>query len=284
VATSGTLTFSPGTTSTTVAVTVNGDAQDEPDEYFAFVLGGASNPVGDGTGQGTILDDDGGTASAYTGLVHGSSRVRSLAALPGPSADQHRYVIRQDSRASYEVVVDAASGDLQPLGLQRLSAGGSVVQTSSGSGVGRSRSLRWVNTGGTVDGEHVVVSGNCGTDCGPDDTYRIRFYETTGLVARFNNAGGQGTVLVLQNPGAAAVTGQVYLWSAAGALLGSAPFTLPPRGSLALNTATVAGAAGQTGSITVAHDAPYGVLTGKAVALEPATGFSFDTPLVAKPR
>ena len=197
----------------------------------------------------------------------------------------HRYVIRQDSRASYEVVVDAASGDLQPLGLQRLSAGGSVVQTSAGSGVGRSRSLRWVNSGAVVDGERVVVtSGNCGTGCGADDTYRIRFYETTGLVARFNNAGGQGTVLVLQNPGASAVTGQVYLWSGAGTLLGSAPFTLPSRGSLALNTATIAGAAGKAGSITVAHDAPYGVLTGKAVALEPATGFSFDTPLVAKPR
>ena len=80
------------------------------------------------------------------------------------------------------------------------------------------------------------------------------------------------------------MTGQVFLWSASGGLFGSAPFTLPARGSLALNTATVAGAAGQTGSITVAHDAPYGVLTGKAVALEPATGFSFDTPLVTKPR
>jgi hypothetical protein len=240
--------------------------------------------VADGSGQGTIVDDDGGAASAYSGLVHGASRVRSLAALPGPSADQHRYVVRQDPRSSYEVVVDAVSGDLQPLGLQRLSAGGSVVQTSAGSGVGRSRSLRWVNSGAVVDGERVVVSGGCGTGCGADDTYRIRFYETTGLVARFNNAGGQGTVLVLQNPGAAAVTGQVYLWSAAGTLLGSAPFTLPPRGSVALNTTTIPGAAGQTGSITIAHDAPYGVLTGKAVALEPATGFSFDTPLVTKPR
>jgi hypothetical protein len=285
VAASGTLTFSPGMTSTTVAVTVNGDTLDEPDEYFALVLAGASNPVADGNGQGTIVDDDGGAASAYTGLVHGASRVRSLAALPGPSADQHRYVVRQDPRASYEVVVDAVSGDLQPLGLQRLSAGGSVVQTSAGSGVGRSRSLRWMNTGAVVDGERVVVtSGNCGTGCGPDDTYRIRFYETTGLVARFNNAGGQGTVLVLQNPGSTAVTGQVHLWNAAGALLGSSSFTLPARGSVALNTATVPGAAGQTGSITIAHDAPYGVLTGKAVALEPATGFSFDTPLVTKPR
>jgi hypothetical protein len=285
VATAGTLTFAPGATSTTVAVTVNGDTLDEPDEYFAFALSNASNPIGDASGQGTIVDDDGGAASSYGGLVHGSSRVRSLAALPGPAADQHRYVVRQDPRASYEVVVDAASGDLQPLGLQRLSAAGTLVQASTGSGVGRSRSLRWFNTGSVVDAERIVVtSGGCGTGCGPDDSYRIRFYETTGLVSRFNNAGGQGTVLVLQNPGATAVTGQVHLWNAAGTLLGSSSFTLAARASVALNTATVPGAAGQTGSITVAHNAPYGVLTGKAVALEPSTGFSFDTPLVTKPR
>ena len=199
VATAGTLTFAPGATSTTVAVTVNGDTLDEPDEYFAFVLSNASNPIGDATGQGTIVDDDGGAASSYSGLVHGSSRVRSLAALPGPAADQHRYVVRQDPRASYEVVVDAASGDVQPLGLRRLSAAGTVVQSSAGSGVGASRSLRWVNSGGVVDGERIVVtSGGCGTGCGPDDVYRIRFYETTGLVSALQQRGRPG-----YGPGAA---------------------------------------------------------------------------------
>lgn len=41
---------------------------------------------------------------------------------------------------------------------------------------------------------------------------------------------------------------------------------------------------GYSGSITVTHDAPYGGLAGKCVTLEPATGFSFDTPLTARPR
>jgi hypothetical protein len=48
------------------------------------------------------------------------------------------------------------------------------------------------------------------------------------------------------------------------------------------NTASLA--PGQTGSVTVSHDGPYGVLQGKAVAVEPATGFSFDSPLVYRPR
>ena len=56
---SGTLTFSPGDTTKTVAITVNGDTIDEPDETFTLTL---SSPVsvtlGDATGTGTITDDD----------------------------------------------------------------------------------------------------------------------------------------------------------------------------------------------------------------------------------
>jgi hypothetical protein len=43
-------------------------------------------------------------------------------------------------------------------------------------------------------------------------------------------------------------------------------------------------ASGQRGSITVSHDGGYGALTGKAVALESATGFSFDSPMAPRPR
>ena len=60
--------------------------------------------------------------------------------------------------------------------------------------------------------------------------------------------------------------------------------TLGPRTSLLLNTAIVPGLDGLAGSITVSHDGGYGVLAGKAVSLEPATGYSFDSPLVSRPR
>jgi hypothetical protein len=39
-----------------------------------------------------------------------------------------------------------------------------------------------------------------------------------------------------------------------------------------------------SGSITVAYDGRYGDLAGKAVGLEPATGFAFDTPLEPRPK
>jgi hypothetical protein len=41
---------------------------------------------------------------------------------------------------------------------------------------------------------------------------------------------------------------------------------------------------GTSGTVTITHNARYGDLTGKAVALEPATGFSFDSPAVVRAR
>jgi hypothetical protein len=56
------------------------------------------------------------------------------------------------------------------------------------------------------------------------------------------------------------------------------------RASLLVNSASLPELAGQSGSITVSHAGGYGALAGKAVSLEPATGYSFDTPLVSRPR
>jgi hypothetical protein len=37
-------------------------------------------------------------------------------------------------------------------------------------------------------------------------------------------------------------------------------------------------------TLRLTHDGGYGGLAGKTVALEPAAGFSFDSPLEARPR
>lgn len=56
------------------------------------------------------------------------------------------------------------------------------------------------------------------------------------------------------------------------------------RGRLAGSPTSLPALVGQAGSIRLTHDGRYGDLTGKAVALEPATAFTFDTPLVPRPR
>lgn len=221
-------------------------------------------------------------------LTHGSLRWEDLAALPGPAAREGLFRLVREPRSSYEVVVDAASGDVSGASgvlLQRVDADlATVLQDSVPAGVGFGRSLRVENASDQpIDQEAVrVASAGCTTDCGPDDVYRIRAYETTYTIPRFNNAGGRLTVLVLHNRGSEAVSGNLWFWSPAGALLANRSFMLAPHGGLVLDTTAVPGVSGASGSITVSNDGAYGIVEGKAVGLEPATGFSFDMPMVAR--
>ncbi len=287
-AATGTLTFPPGTTARPVAVAVISDYLEEPVETLRLDLASPQNAtVLDGQSVGAIVDDD----SRYVGeLSHGHDARADMAALPGPVVRERYHRMRQEPRSSYEVVLDEASGDLAgPAGprLERLGPDGStILQSSRPAGAGPARSLRWQNTGSAAVTDEIVrvASAGCTTDCGVDDTYRLRVYETTGRLPRFNNVGSQVTVVLLENRGAEDVSGVLWFWSASGAPLASRPFALVPRATLSLNSSTVPGLAGQGGSATVSHDGPHGSLAGKAVALEPATGLAFDTPLELRPR
>jgi hypothetical protein len=284
---SGTVTFAPGVVSQPVIVSVVGDTAVEVDETFQVNLSGPVNAaIADGQAVGAILDDDAPSLSRIE-LSHGSAVVTDLAAQPGPAADEDYYRIGQKARSSYEVVVDAASGDVVPLALDRLAADNvTVVQGATVVGTGTSVSLRWMNPfSAPILSQHLRVrSGGCTTSCGPDDQYRIRVYETTYRVPRFNNSGSQLSVLLVQNPTSYSVSGQVYFWHSDGTLLHAEPFNLPAKGLFSLNASTIPALAGQSGSVTVANDARYGDLTGKAVSLEPSTGFSFDSIMALLPK
>jgi hypothetical protein len=285
-ATSGTLTFAAGSTAATVVVPVVDDLLSEPDETFTLHLSNAVNAtIADADGVGTIDDQDGTPAGFRGELSHGRLVTDDLR-----GADLYRdsYHLVQAPRSSYEAVVDAVSGDVDPLILQRVDCGGTVLQESVATGTGMSRALRWQHLLPVPAAQEsiLVQSGGCTTDCGPDDVYRLRFYETTGSLARINNSGSQVTVVILQNTTAAPINGGLHFWTSSGATsAASGPtFTLPPRGSVAFITASLPGLAGFSGTATVTHDGPYGGVAGKAVALEPATGYSFDTPLLVRPR
>lgn len=277
----GSLTFLPGQTVATVDVTISGDVAVEPDESLTVNLSNATNvgAIDDPQGVGTIVNDDGGL---NVELTHGYKERTTLEAQAGV-ANTDLYRIFQAPWASYEVVVDETSGDVVPLALERVDTGGSVIQTGQPGGTGGSVHLRWSNGGGVVTSEQIRVrSGGCTTTCGADDTYRLRLYETTASIPRFNNSGSQVTVLILQNPGEGTIAGTVRYWSPAGTLLGSSPFSIAAHNTMVLNTTTVVPSA--SGSITVTHDGGFAALSGKAVALEPATGFSFDSPIVTRQR
>jgi hypothetical protein len=127
-----------------------------------------------------------------------------------------------------------------------------------------------------------VRSTGCSTSCGPGDAYRIRAWETTASIPRFNTIGTQTTVLVLENTTSGAIQGNAWLWDEDALLVGAVPFDLGGHQVFRVDLAGVV--PGRKGAVTVSHDGPYGALAGKGVAVEPATGFTFDTPLSSRPR
>ncbi len=286
-AATGTVTFPPGVTERTANVVVFGDVAPEPNELFHLELGAGTNTTVAGSPvRGRIVDDDGG-GFVVSEALHGTDVVR---ALPPATAPRHLYLVAQQPRSSYEAVLDGTSGDLggrDGPALRRLAADvSSVLQDSTPAGAGPARRLAWERDDQTAtESEYVEVgSRGCGLDCGADDVYRLRFRETTGFIPRFNNSGGQFTVVILQNPGAAPVSGHVWFWRADGAGLAGVSFEAPPRGTVTVSTTNVPGLESASGSVTVSHDGGYGGLVGKAVSLQPGTGFSFDTPMVPRVR
>lgn len=184
-----------------------------------------------------------------------------------------------------EVASIPAATAADPLQLDLVDSGGTLISSGYAfSGIGAARTLRFRNTTATeVSNQYVrVMTGTdgCTTTCTTNAEYRILFRETTLLVPRFNNSGSQTTVLILQNGSSSSVSGTIRFWDSAGTSVGSSNFSISARGTVVLATQTVA--AGQSGSITIDHFGRYGALTGKAVALEPSTGFTFDTPVLPK--
>ena len=245
--------------------------------------------VDPGLANNSATDTDTLVLAAKRELLHGTLLRTDLAGVAG-FADVDLYRLRQEPHASYEVVLDETSGDIgtgSGPALERVAADGlTVLQGATAVGAGPSRSLRFQNTtaSAVVDQLVRVRSQSCGSDCGADDVYRLRAWETTLSIARFNNSASQVTVVILQNRMVEPVGGRMYFWTGAGTLAHEQTFSLAPRATLVTLTAGIAALAGQSGSVTVAHDGPHGAVAGKAVALEPATGFSFDSPLETRRR
>jgi hypothetical protein len=222
-------------------------------------------------------------------LFHGALQVHDLAA-QAAAADQDWFVLFSRPFSSYEVLVDGVQGEVfgtgTDLAVDRVNNGGGVLTggATPPGGLGASQSVRWANNTANVLEDYVRVDGStsgCTNACTTNAQYTIRMWETTGSIPRFNNTGGQLTVLLLQNPASYTIGGTAFFWNTAGALVGSQPFSLGARQLFVLNTTAVA--PGSTGAVTVTQDGRFGDLQGKTVALEPTTGFSFDTPMSYRP-
>jgi hypothetical protein len=238
------------------------------------------------------LTGNDGSAATRSEIAPGALQVHDLEGVSGV-ADQDWFRISQKPYSSYEVLVDGLTGGLAPvpvtvpgteLGVHLVYGGGLTVTSNALGASGSARVLYFRNETGTVnDADRIRVSNPlCAAACLATEQYRIRLFDTTYGISRFNNSATQITILVLQNTSDRVVYFNAHFFDSNGTLLGTYSQNIAPFGTVVLNTGTVAGVAGQSGSIIVNNDGRYGVLTGKAVSLEPATGFTFDTLLVAR--
>jgi hypothetical protein len=243
--------------------------------------------------QADVWESDNTPDASSNELVHGASQDHDLAAVAGtPDVDSYHVTLLRYN--SYEAGIASLSNCAANPGpgapaFELVDGSGEVAKTATSTPSGYAKVIRWEPESAAfppsfdVTSEYTLrVTSTC-TTCTSSTTYNIRFYNTTASVARFNNTATQRTVLILQNPGPTAVTGNIYFWSTAGVLLATQPISIAAHGAYVLATASLAALADKSGSLTVAHTGGYGGLSGKAVALEPATGFSFDTPLTYQP-
>ena len=143
----------------------------------AVVAGHASRSPQDGT----ILDED-TQAPGRLRALHGSSLTADLAADPGPAPDVDVYRLAQAPRASYEWCSTPSRRRRAAGRVERLASNNvTVLPTAARVGTGSSKSLRLENLlPAQVTTQALRLRGaGCGANCGADDVYRLRAYETT---------------------------------------------------------------------------------------------------------
>ena len=245
--------------------------------------------------SGTLCDDDSGPSTCNE-LVHGTLQVGHDLEGPSGSPDRDYAVVQVRARHSYEARVRSNTVFWDGPGcvngcsrLDRVDVSGNIltVGTHPGAGVGSGgvyRStvvVRW--QAAVTETQYLRAIGFPATGLSAGDQYDLEFFDTTAFIPRFNNTSSQVTVLLIQNTSAEPVTGDIRFQDAAGALVHTVPLVLAPHGLQVFNTLSTPALSGLSGTVAIAHNGGYGALAGKSVAIEPATGFTFDTPLVTLP-
>jgi hypothetical protein len=251
-------------------------------------------------------DDDAALTLALAS--HGARQARDLEG----TGDRDYVQVDAVPRRSYEVGLSTAG--LFPALLTRRGTGDVQLQTGAGLAFNSARGatgslsswsehsssvMNWIEPADPASRTRFVrVDANGLPHTAAGSQYTLQLRETTLYCPRYNNTGGQVTVLIVQTGGPQESVENLNgcTWNADfydrgynvfghtlnGTFVGSNSFEtgLAANGMVVVNTSALT--AGTSGSIQIAHTCGYGKVQAKAVALEPATGFTFDT--VCSPR
>ncbi|MET0555229.1 MAG: hypothetical protein ABW221_19460 [Vicinamibacteria bacterium] len=260
-----------------------------------LALSAGSAVAADRWETGTLCDDDTAQGTCNE-LVHGTLQVGHDLEGPSGTPDRDYAVVQVRARHSYEARVRSNTllfdGPTCLNGcarLDRVDASGNLltVGTFPGAPIGNGDAyrgtvvVRW--QAAVTEKNYLRTIGFPATGLAAADQYDLELFDTTAFIPRFNNTSSQVTVLLIQNTTAEAVTGDIRFQDATGAIVHTVPLVLAPNGLQVFNTLSTHALSGLSGTVAIAHNGGYGALAGKSVAIEPATGFTFDTPLVSLP-
>lgn len=249
--------------------------------------------------------DNTATLSGLSLLTHGTLQTHDL----DGTADVDYMAIDAVPGHSYEVRV-ATAGQFTA-NLSRRNGSDGVLQAGdplaynttrdaagglSGYSLHSSSVLNWIEPADPASRSRFIrVDSGGATRSAANSQYTVQLRETTVYCPRYNNSATQVTVLMLQTgrPVEGFAQANACNWEARfydgaynvfghalnGSVAGSNSFGngLALNGMQVLNTAGLSGIAGTSGSIRIPHTCGFGGIQAKAVALEPATGFTFDT-------
>jgi methionine-rich copper-binding protein CopC len=178
--TATTLAFAAGETSKQFTVQVNGDTTVESDETFTVELSNASGAtIGDGSGLGTIGNDDGGGPPPTPSLSIGDASVAEggLGAVT-PLV----FTVRLSAASAGPVTVDFATQNGNAIAPMDYTAVSATTLT--------------FNPGETSKQVTVLVTGDA--DVEPDETFTVNLSNASGATI----AGGQATGTIVNDDGA----------------------------------------------------------------------------------
>ena len=259
------------------------------DRAARFALAGVFATLAAFPAAADVWDTAGDASAAATGNVlwHTAPAQRHDLANTGGNPDSDWFKIFPRANRSYEVqVVNVSVSMAAGFNVTRNTQAGALVDTSVGlDPTGATRALRWIQAGADTE-ERIAVVGTASSTSSAQ--YDILLRETTLYCPRYNNSGTQISVLILQRAstetGAGTCQATAFFYDENAAQVGTHPQTFTLNDMSAVGTSGLPGLPGTKGALHVAHTCGVGGLKGKLVALEPSTGFSFDTPCTERDR
>lgn len=220
---------------------------------------------------------DNTAATTRNEIQRGERQSHDLQSVSGV-ADEDWFVVPTSAYRSFQVFVSEVTGDT-PIDnadfLELYDAAGTTLIASATAGPGATgKVIRWFSDATTSF--RIRVKG--GTATPGTARYSILFTESTMYCPRYNNAGTQISVLIVQNATNGSCGVGVNFYDETGAYLASHTGTINGSGMMVLPVGSVPGLVGTKGSVRIEGTfCSSSALKAKMVALEPATGFSFDT-------